>query len=104
MAAPTGTPSTRDRILEHSVQIASAEGLESLTIGRLAAVADIGGLRLSGLVAWVTWLSVHLWYLVGFQNRLLVFIRWSFSFFSHGDAAWLITGADSDPACRPSGR
>ena len=74
------------------------------TIGRLAAVADIGGLRLSGLVAWVTWLSVHLWYLVGFQNRLLVFIRWSFSFFSHGDAAWLITGADSDAACRPSGR
>ena len=40
MAAPTGTPSTRDRILEHSVQIASAEGLESLTIGRLA--ADLG--------------------------------------------------------------
>lgn len=40
MAAPTGTPSTRERILEHSVQIASAEGLESLTIGRLA--ADLG--------------------------------------------------------------
>ena len=39
------------------------------TIGRAAAVADIKGLRLSGFIAWVTWLVVHLWYLVGFQNR-----------------------------------
>src|SRR5262249_2597152 len=50
------------------------------TIGRAAAVADIRGLKLSGFIAWLTWLIVHLWYLAGFQNRLLVFIRWSFSF------------------------
>ena len=50
------------------------------TIGRAAAVADIKGLRLSGFLAWVTWLMVHLWYRIGFQNRLLVLIRWSFSF------------------------
>jgi NADH:ubiquinone reductase (H+-translocating) len=61
------------------------------TIGRAAAVADIKGLRLSGLIAWVTWLVVHLWYLVGFQNRLLVFIRWSFSFATRGRGARLIT-------------
>ena len=42
------------------------------TIGRAAAVADIKGLRLSGFIAWLTWLFVHLWYLIGFQNRLLV--------------------------------
>jgi NADH dehydrogenase len=65
------------------------------TIGRGAAVADIKGLRLSGLVAWVIWLVVHLWYLVGFQNRLLVFIRWSFSFATHGRGARLITEAPS---------
>jgi NADH dehydrogenase len=61
------------------------------TIGRGAAVADIKGLKLSGFVAWMTWLFVHLWYLIGFQNRLLVFIRWSTSFFTHGRGARLIT-------------
>jgi NADH dehydrogenase len=61
------------------------------TIGRAAAVADIKGLKLSGLVAWLVWLFVHLWYLVGFQNRLLVFIQWSSSFVTHGRGARLIT-------------
>ena len=61
------------------------------TIGRAAAVADIKGLHLSGFPAWITWLVVHLWYLVGFQNRVLVFIRWSVSFLTHGRGARLIT-------------
>jgi NADH:ubiquinone reductase (H+-translocating) len=65
------------------------------TIGRAAAVADIKGLRLSGFLAWATWLVVHLWYLVGFQNRLLVLIRWSFSFVTHGRGARLITDAST---------
>jgi NADH dehydrogenase len=65
------------------------------TIGRAAAVADIKGLRLSGFIAWLTWLVVHLWYLVGFQNRILVFIRWSFSFATHGRGARLITEAEA---------
>jgi NADH:ubiquinone reductase (H+-translocating) len=65
------------------------------TIGRAAAVADIKGLRLSGFLAWVTWLGVHLWYLIGFQNRLLVLIRWSFSFLTHGRGARLITEAST---------
>jgi NADH dehydrogenase len=63
------------------------------TIGRAAAVADIKGLRLSGFLAWMTWLFVHLWYLIGFQNRVLVLIRWAFSFVSHGRGARLITEA-----------
>jgi NADH dehydrogenase len=65
------------------------------TIGRAAAVADIKGLRLSGFLAWTTWLVVHLWYLIGFQNRLLVLIRWSISFSTHGRGARLITEATS---------
>jgi NADH:ubiquinone reductase (H+-translocating) len=65
------------------------------TIGRAAAVADIKGVRLSGFLAWATWLVVHLWYLIGFQNRLLVLIRWSFSFVTHGRGARLITGAST---------
>jgi NADH dehydrogenase len=67
------------------------------TIGRGAAVADIKGLHLSGFLAWLTWLFVHLFYLIGFQNRLLVFIQWSFSFFSHGRGARLITAGAKDP-------
>jgi NADH:ubiquinone reductase (H+-translocating) len=65
------------------------------TIGRGAAVADIKGVRLSGFLAWATWLFVHLWYLIGFQNRLLVLIRWSFSFATHGRGARLITEAST---------
>src|SRR6266550_4418175 len=65
------------------------------TIGRAAAVADIKGIRLSGYLAWVTWLLVHLWYLIGFQNRLLVLIRWSFSFATHGRGDRLITDASA---------
>jgi len=63
------------------------------TIGRASAVAEIKFLRLSGFVAWLTWLTVHLWYLVGFENRLLVLIRWAFSFLTHGRGARLITEA-----------
>jgi NADH dehydrogenase len=74
------------------------------TIGRAAAVADIKGLKLSGLIAWLTWLLVHLWYLVGFQNRVLVFIRWSFSFVTHGRGARLITEAEMQPEPRASER
>jgi NADH dehydrogenase len=61
------------------------------TIGRSKAVADIKGLRLSGFVAWATWLLVHLFYLIGFQNRLLVLVRWTFSFLTHGRGSRLIT-------------
>jgi NADH dehydrogenase len=61
------------------------------TIGRASAVADVKGLKLSGFLAWVTWLVVHLWYLIGFQNRVLVIVRWSFSFVTHGRGARLIT-------------
>jgi NADH:ubiquinone reductase (H+-translocating) len=64
------------------------------TIGRAAAVADIRGIRLSGFLAWAAWLAVHLWYLIGFQNRLLVLIRWSFSFLTHGRGARLISGSE----------
>jgi len=70
------------------------------TIGRASAVADIGPIRLSGFPAWITWLTVHLWYLIGFENRLLVLTRWAFSFIAHGRGARLIT----DTAQRPTTR
>ena len=61
------------------------------TIGRRAAVVDLGFVRLSGTLAWLVWLVVHLWYLVGFQNRLVVLIRWAISFVTRGRGARLIT-------------
>jgi NADH dehydrogenase len=61
------------------------------TIGRAAAVAEIKGVKLSGLLAWLVWLLVHLWYLVGFQNRILVLISWAFSFTTRDRGARLIT-------------
>ncbi len=73
------------------------------TIGRARAVADLRVIRLSGWVAWVTWLAVHLWYLIGFQNRLLVFTRWAFSFLTHGRGARLISGRARPPLDSPPG-
>jgi NADH dehydrogenase len=68
------------------------------TIGRARAVADIKGVHVSGPIAWVTWLAVHLFYLIGFQNRLLVLTRWAFSFVAHGRGARLITdGGGASP-------
>jgi NADH dehydrogenase len=67
------------------------------TIGRARAVADLHVLRLSGFPAWVTWLVVHLWYLVGFQNRLLVLIRWALDFSTRWRGARLITGVPASP-------
>jgi len=69
------------------------------TIGRGSAVADIKGVHLSGFIAWVTWLFVHLFYLIGFSNRIIVFFNWSVSFFTHGRGARLITSqATEDPS------
>jgi NADH dehydrogenase len=60
------------------------------TIGRGRAVADLKVIRFSGAPAWITWLAVHLFYLVGFQNRLLVLTKWALSFLTHGRGARLI--------------
>ena len=61
-------------------------------------MADIKGLHLSGFLAWIVWLCVHLWYLVGFENRILVFTRWGFSFVTHGRGTRLITASGEDAA------
>jgi NADH dehydrogenase len=61
------------------------------TIGRARAVAEVRGLKISGFLAWVTWLAVHLYYLIGFENRLVVLVRWSYNFLTHGRGGRLIT-------------
>jgi NADH:ubiquinone reductase (H+-translocating) len=62
------------------------------TIGRAAAIADFGRLRLSGWTAWVLWLFIHILYLVGFRNRIQVFLHWAFQYLTFNRGARLITG------------
>jgi NADH dehydrogenase len=67
------------------------------TIGRKAAVADLRGLHLSGLPAWLAWLFVHLLYLVEFDNRVLVLVEWAYNYFTRNRGARLITGSTPLP-------
>lgn len=62
------------------------------TIGRAAAVADLGKLHLSGFVAWLSWLFVHVFFLIGFKNRVLVLLEWAWSYITFQRGARLITG------------
>jgi len=64
-------------------------------IGRASAVAEIRGLHISGLLAWLTWLFVHLMYIVEFSNRVLVFIQWGFLYLTYNQGARLITGPEA---------
>jgi NADH dehydrogenase len=63
------------------------------TIGRAAAVADLGWLRFSGYPAWLAWLFIHLMSLVGYQNRILVLVQWAWNYFTRNRSARLITAA-----------
>jgi NADH dehydrogenase len=63
------------------------------TIGRAAAVAQVGKLHVSGFLAWAMWLTIHLMYLVGFQNRLIVLMQWFYSYATFNRGARLITGS-----------
>ncbi len=66
------------------------------TIGKAAAVADIAGLHLSGLVAWLMWLFVHIFFLIGFRNRFIVIVEWAWTYVRNDRGARLITG-DVEP-------
>jgi NADH dehydrogenase len=72
------------------------------TIGRAHAVVDLRVIRLWGLPAWLVWLVVHLWYLIGFRNRVLVTIQWAISFFTGGRGARVIHGSAQKPGLDPS--
>ena len=66
-------------------------------IGRNHAVASLAGLQLTGFPAWVAWLTVHLYYLVGFRNRASVFLTWGWDYLRHDHPTRLITFVDADP-------
>ena len=62
------------------------------TIGRAAAVADLGRVKLSGWIAWLAWLFIHIFFLIGFRNRFLVLFQWAWSYVTYDRGARLITG------------
>ena len=62
------------------------------TIGRAAAVADFGRIHLSGFIAWLSWLFVHIYFLIGFKNRIIVMLEWAWSYITFQRGARLITG------------
>jgi NADH dehydrogenase len=72
------------------------------TIGRSRAIAEIGNLKLSGFPAWLAWLVVHLFFLIGFRNRLVVMVDWAYSYFTYKRGVRLITGR-REKACEPGG-
>jgi NADH dehydrogenase len=67
------------------------------TIGRSAGIAQFGKLHISGFIAWLSWLFVHIFFLIGFRNRVLVFIQWAWSYFTYERGARLITGDTNLP-------
>lgn len=71
------------------------------TIGRNSAIGDLGWIRLKGYVAWLTWLFVHIFQLVGFRNRLSVMTQWAFSYMTYQRSVRLITR--QDPPARSDG-
>jgi NADH dehydrogenase len=71
------------------------------TIGRGAAVGDAFGLHLSGLPAWLAWLLIHVFFLIGFRNRVLVLFQWAYSYLTYRRGARLITGGGRGSSPRP---
>ncbi len=72
------------------------------TIGRAAAIAEFGRIHISGFIAWLAWLFVHILFLIGFRNRLIVFIQWAWSYVTYERGARLITGSTYLPGWKPT--
>jgi NADH dehydrogenase len=72
------------------------------TIGRSRAVAEPFGMKLSGFVAWLAWLLVHIWYLIGFRNRVIVMFEWFWAYVTYKRGARLITVGSADERRRAS--
>ncbi len=73
------------------------------TIGRSRAIAQLRRTHMSGFVAWFAWLVVHIWYLIGFRNRIVVMINWAWSYITYKRGARVITGLRHlPPPTRPS--
>jgi NADH:ubiquinone reductase (H+-translocating) len=82
LARLSGLPSPPFRYTHHGMLA---------TIGRMAAVVDLGRLRFSGLFAWWFWLLAHVYFLIGFRNRLVVLIDWAGAYWTYQRGARIVT-------------
>ena len=82
----TGKPSTPFRYKDYG---------NLATIGRMAAVVDLRGFKFSGAVAWLFWLVAHIFFLIGFRNRLAVMINWMWAYTTYDRAARVVVGDTS---------
>jgi NADH dehydrogenase len=73
-------------------------------IGRGHAVADIGKFHFSGILAWLAWVFVHIFFLIGFRNRVIVMTEWAFAYFTYQRGARLITGETSEYSIAPGSK
>jgi NADH dehydrogenase len=89
MAAALGNPTEPFSYLDKGIMA---------TVGRASGIAQSGPLRLSGFLGWCAWLFIHILYLIGFRNRLLVMIQWAWAWFTFGRSARLITGLTPPPS------
>jgi NADH dehydrogenase len=67
------------------------------TIGRKAAVAEVRGLRMSGLLAWLAWLGIHIFFLIGFRNRAVVLFEWTLAYVTYARSARIVLGGAREP-------
>ena len=73
------------------------------TIGRAKAVAEVAGMKFHGIIAWFAWLFIHLILLVGFHNRILVFLSWGFSYLTFSKGSRIISGNPQSHVVSPVG-
>jgi NADH dehydrogenase len=91
------------RQIEHSIAGRTRERFRYVdkgsmaTIGRSKAIAVVGKLELTGFVAWLAWLTLHIVYLIGFRNRLVVLVDWAWAYFGYRRGSRLITGHRLQP-------
>ena len=76
-------------------------------IGRKAAIVELavppfGTLRFSGLLAWLFWLFAHIYFLIGFRNRLMVMVDWAWAYFTYERGARVVAEPDASKTARPS--
>jgi len=96
------------RQIERSTAGKPREGFEYVdkgsmaTIGRSRAVAEIGSVKLAGFVAWLAWLALHIYYLIGFRNRIVVLLDWAWAYFAYRRGSRLITGHRLDAGTPPT--
>jgi NADH dehydrogenase len=89
-ARAVATSIRRARTGETAVVFEYVDKGSMATIGRSRAIAMVGRLHLKGFVAWLAWLLVHIWYLIGFKNRVIVMINWAWSYVTYKRGARII--------------